>query len=74
MLKDSLTKQEIVVLKEVIMGKTNKTIAKELFLSQSTVKAHISSIIRKFQVTNRVEVAVKGLLFLKNQENFNFNL
>lgn len=65
-MEEILTKREISVLKEVIKGKTNKTIAKELFLSQSTVKAHISSIIRKFEVTNRVEIAVKGALFLHN--------
>ena len=65
-MEEILTKREISILKEVIKGKTNKTIAKELFLSQSTVKAHISSIIRKFEVTNRVEIAVKGALFLHN--------
>ena len=65
-MEEILTKREISILKEVIKGKTNKTIAKELFLSQSTVKAHISSIIRKFEATNRVEIAVKGALFLYN--------
>ena len=37
-------------------GKSNKEIAEELFLSESTVKTHIYNIFRKMDVKNRIEV------------------
>lgn len=53
-----LTQREKEVLKRVILGKTNETIAKELFLSVNTVKIHVKSICTKFNVKNRIQAAV----------------
>ncbi len=48
-----LTLKEIEIIEFVYEGLTNPQIAKEMFISVSTVKTHISSIFRKFGVNNR---------------------
>lgn len=57
----SLTSREFEVLKLIVMGKSNTEIAKELFISVHTAKAHVSSIIEKFKVEDRVQMAVKAV-------------
>ena len=53
--KYELTKREVEILTEVYNGKTNTQIAEDLFISESTVKAHIYNIFRKMNVKSRVE-------------------
>lgn len=53
-----LTDREIEVLKEVATGKRNKEIADTLFISEKTVKNHISSILMKLHVNDRTEAAL----------------
>ena len=53
-----LTPREVRVLELLMHGTANKIIAYRLGMSQSTVKVHVHSIIRKFKVRNRTEVAV----------------
>ncbi|MDY2589807.1 MAG: response regulator transcription factor [Agathobacter sp.] len=55
---DSLTKREVQVLKELAVGKFNRDIAKEMEISERTVKNHISSIFKKLDVTDRTQAAV----------------
>ena len=55
---DSLTKRELQVLEEVEVGKFNRDIAKEMEISERTVKNHISSIFKKLDVTDRTQAAV----------------
>ena len=55
---DSLTKRELQVLKELAIGKFNRDIAKEMEISERTVKNHISSIFKKLDVTDRTQAAV----------------
>lgn len=50
-----LTKREAEILKEVYDGKSNQQIAEELFISESTVKAHVYNLFRKLGVKNRME-------------------
>lgn len=50
-----LTRREIEVLGLVRKGLTNKQIADQLYISQRTVKFHISSIFSKLYATNRIE-------------------
>jgi DNA-binding NarL/FixJ family response regulator len=53
-----LTDREIEVLKEVATGKRNREIAETLFISEKTVKNHISNILFKLQVNDRTEAAM----------------
>ena len=55
---DALTKRELEVLKEMAVGKFNRDIAKEMKISERTVKNHISSIFKKLEVTDRTQAAV----------------
>jgi DNA-binding NarL/FixJ family response regulator len=48
-----LTARELEVLRLVAAGKTNKAIAKELFLSEKTVDRHVSNIFTKVNVPTR---------------------
>jgi DNA-binding NarL/FixJ family response regulator len=60
--EDALSDREISVLRFVAAGKANKEIARELFVSEDTVKAHLKSIFAKLYVGDRtqaVTVAVK---------------
>ena len=56
-----LTDREIEVLKEVATGKRNREIADTLFISEKTVKNHISNILFKLQVNDRTEAAVLAM-------------
>jgi two-component system, NarL family, response regulator DevR len=52
-----LTDREIEVLRELASGKNNVQIAESLFLSEKTVRNHISIVLNKLGVNNRVEAA-----------------
>jgi len=47
----------IIILALVAKGKTNKEIAKEIFLSEKTVRNYISSIFSKLHLSTRAEAA-----------------
>ena len=53
-----LTEREKEVLKEVATGKRNREIGETLFISEKTVKNHISNILAKLQVNDRTEAAM----------------
>jgi DNA-binding NarL/FixJ family response regulator len=54
---NDLTEQELRVLGLVAEGRTNKEIAKALFLGEGTVRNYVSSILSKLGLTNRAEAA-----------------
>jgi len=56
-----LTEREYEVLKQVVQGKSNTEIAKELIVSVHTAKAHVCSILQKMCVNDRVQAAVKAV-------------
>lgn len=60
-LRGTITEREFEVLKLIVMGKSNTEIAKELFISVHTAKAHVSSILEKLLVEDRVQLAVKAI-------------
>lgn len=56
-----LSARELDVLRGVVAGKSNEEIAADMFVSRSTVAAHLQSIFTKLGVTCRVTAAVSGL-------------
>lgn len=55
---EPLTVREEQVLRTVAHGRTNSEIAAELYISTSTVKTHLASLMRKLGARNRVELAM----------------
>jgi two-component system, NarL family, response regulator LiaR len=55
---EELTEREAEVLQLVARGKANKQIASDLFVSEKTVKAHVSSILMKLGVQSRTQAAL----------------
>ncbi len=55
---EPLTAREEQVLIPVARGRTNSEIADELYVSISTVKTHLASLMRKLDARNRVEIAM----------------
>ncbi|SFB79371.1 response regulator [Streptomyces aidingensis] len=56
-----LTGRELEVLKLVATGKNNREIAKELFISENTVKNHVRNILEKLQLHSRMEAVVYAM-------------
>ena len=54
----TLTRREMDILCHLAAGQSNKVIARELGISDGTVKLHVKSILRKLEVHSRVEAAV----------------
>lgn len=54
----SLTEREYAVAKLVAEGMDNRDIAASLFLSEGTVRNHISSILGKLELSNRTQIAI----------------
>lgn len=54
----SLTERETAILKCLAAGKSNKLIARELDIMESTVKVHIRNLLKKLKFRSRVEAAV----------------
>ena len=53
---DRLTQREREVLRLIARGYAYKEVAKELFISVKTVETHVSSVLRKLQLSNRHEL------------------
>ncbi|BFL67469.1 MULTISPECIES: response regulator [Staphylococcus] len=58
---NKLSKREVEVLREMVKGKTNKEIAQTLFVSEKTIKTHVSHIFNKLQVTDRTQAAIYAM-------------
>lgn len=56
-----LTQRESEVLSHIVTGRSNKAIAKELVISEETVKSHVRSIYRKFDVSDRAQAVAVAL-------------
>lgn len=59
--EDRLTYREIEVLELICQGMSNQTIAQKLFLSEKTVKNHLTNIFRKINVTDRTQAVLYAL-------------
>lgn len=58
---DSLTPRELEILCHLAEGQSNKTIARQLDISDGTVKLHVKAILRKLKIRSRVEAAVMAV-------------
>ncbi|MTI66885.1 MAG: response regulator transcription factor [Firmicutes bacterium] len=56
--KDLLTRREYEVIGLIAEGMNNREIAEKLFISEKTVKNHVSNIFKKIQVSDRVQAAI----------------
>lgn len=55
---DSLTGREVEILQGIAKGMSNKVIARELDISDGTVKVHVKHLLKKLGLRSRVEAAV----------------
>jgi DNA-binding NarL/FixJ family response regulator len=53
----NLTEREVAILRAVALGQSNKTIAQELWVTEQTIKFHLTNIYKKLGVTNRTGAA-----------------
>lgn len=61
--KNPLTRREKDVLAELTKGKSNKEIASSLFVTEKTVKTHISNIFAKLEVQDRTQAALYAVKY-----------
>jgi DNA-binding NarL/FixJ family response regulator len=55
---EELTKRELEVLIEISKGKSNKEIASSLFITEKTVKTHVSNVLAKLNLQDRTQAAL----------------
>lgn len=69
---DALTARETEVIKEIGKGFPNKEISKKLFISEATVRHHLSSIYGKLQVEDRLNLVIyafrNGIINLSDKD------
>lgn len=58
---DDLTAREIDVLRQLVLGRSNKEIAASLGIGDETVKTHVGHVLAKLQVENRAQAIVQAL-------------
>jgi two-component system nitrate/nitrite response regulator NarL len=58
-----LSDRENEILGCLVSGHSNKTIARKLDIAEATVKVHVKGLLRKMQVSNRTQAAVRALKF-----------
>jgi len=70
---NELSERELDVLRQIAKGMTNSQIAQELFISENTVKGHVSNILSKLHLADRTQVAVyawqRGLINKDHMSN-----
>ena len=53
-----LTPRELEVLSHIALGQSNREIARDLTISEKTVKTHVSHILQKLQLSDRTQAAI----------------
>ncbi len=57
-LERELSKRERLIMQRLISGNSNKAIARDLVITEATVKVHIKAILRKLRLRNRTQAAI----------------
>jgi DNA-binding CsgD family transcriptional regulator len=57
----ALTRREVEVLQLLVRGRTNRAIAKDLLISEGTVKYHVKNVLRKLHATSRADAVARFL-------------
>jgi LuxR family maltose regulon positive regulatory protein len=57
---ETLSPRELEVLQLLALGKPNRDIARELFVTLDTVKRHVTHILGKLEVSNRTQAAARA--------------
>jgi DNA-binding NarL/FixJ family response regulator len=57
---EAVTSRELAVVRAIQQGKSNKVMAYDLNMCESTVKVHVRNIMKKLKAKNRTEVAIKA--------------
>jgi DNA-binding CsgD family transcriptional regulator len=60
-LRELMTRRELEVLQLMVRGETNAAIARDLVVSEGTVKFHVKNILRKLHATNRADATSRYL-------------
>lgn len=58
---EALTDREVEVLRHVVAGQSNKDIGRALDIGEETVKTHVSHVLAKLEVENRVQAVAEAL-------------
>ncbi len=58
---DPLTEREVEVLRLIARGRSNPEIAHALEIAGPTAKTHVANVIRKLEVSDRTQAAVRGI-------------
>lgn len=59
--RNSLTKREMEVLRLMAEGRSNRAIGEHLFISEKTVKNHVSSVLQKMDVEDRTQAVITAI-------------
>jgi two-component system nitrate/nitrite response regulator NarL len=68
-LNRDLSNRERVIMERLISGNSNKVIARDLVITEATVKVHIKAILRKLRLRNRTQAAIWAREHLFGPEN-----
>jgi DNA-binding NarL/FixJ family response regulator len=71
---DAVTSRELAVVRAIQQGKSNKVMAYDLNMCESTVKVHVRNIMKKLKAKNRTEVAIKAQTVLSPTRLVNAHL
>ena len=70
--REDFTNRELEILRELTTGKSNPEIAKDMDISEYTVKTHIRNLLQKTELSSRTELAIQARvigLALKTEKN-----
>jgi len=56
--RQSLSRRELEILRHLLNGLSNKTIARHLQITEATVKVHVKGLLRKIRAANRTQAAI----------------